>query len=76
MEHGAKRQGREKAPALLRLSTLQEATKVVSGYKRVLALGSMTCLPLMIKEPAETQTQNISMQMALNILLIHRKPAP
>ena len=75
MELGAKRQGSEKASVLLTLSALQEATKVVSGYKRVLALGSMTCLPLMIKEPAEAQTQSISMQMVLNLLLIHRKPA-
>lgn len=56
-------------------TALQEATKVVSGYKRVLALGSMTHLPSMIKEPAEAQTQSISMQMALNLVLIHRKPA-
>lgn len=68
-----KRKGSEKDFALL--SALQEATNVVSGYKRVLAPGSATCLPLMIREPAEAQTQSISMQMALNILLIHRKPA-
>lgn len=71
MKLGAKRQGSEKASVLLTLSALQETTKVVSGYKRVLALGSMT----MITEPAEAQTQSISIQMALNLLLIQRKPA-
>ena len=75
MEPGAKRQGSEKASVLLTPSALQEATKVVSGYKRVLALESVTHLPTMIKEPVEAQTQSTSMQIAHNLLLIHRKPA-
>lgn len=74
MELQAKTQGSKKTSALLTLSALQEATKVVSGYKRVFALGSMTCLPLAIKEPAEAQTQSIAMQMALNLLLIPSNP--
>lgn len=75
MELQAKRQGSEKASVLLTLSALQEATKVANGYKRVLALGSMTCLHLIIKDPAEAQTQGMSMHMALNLLLTHRKTA-
>lgn len=56
---GAKRQGCQKASVLLTLSTLQGAIKGVSGYKRVLALGSVTCHPLIMKEPAEAQTQHL-----------------
>lgn len=75
MELQAKRQGSEEASALLTLAALQEATKVVNGYKRALALGSMTCLHLIIQDPAEAQTRGMSMQMALNLLLMHRKTA-